>query len=1337
MQVRRESGETRLPTLSDHSPLPEAFHNLPRDCLERVWDALVEEGSGVYLSRSAFQNVFGVIDEEVKVAADPADTPPSLAKYGQQFHPRGSPLDDLFETYALDIDSDYIDSIEVLGAIILASNQLARREKALLLRDYCMLFSVLNVACVINGASVALTGKRKLTSEQEIANCEVRDLNTWIDHFPHRPIPIRVQILSVAPHVAEENLKIIVNGQAFAFPVDGIIIVTAKSGTPATIGSSTLFLKEGKHMLKNKSENDYMAEVLVAELDGLDNVGDETTTCADDEDEEDFAFQQRAKAAGIVAGKEGYEMHQNTAIRAIKPQAELCQPLEEPYRLAATLGFNTTVAPCQVAKGDIIYAVGNVIALESTAQSSSAEEEQSARKVRYFYGHATPVTALAVHPNGRWIFSASQNSRKILAWDTGSLKLLFSIDSVITSSRMLCISQCGRGVFCMNPSDNLYAFYEINERGPTKFVHSARLPLELKLCAAELLNSKEVILAGSHVVRLTCDGSLVRMRWGKTAPKATQTSLAVVPSTRTCVTASRESGHVYIWSNDVCMYDRKLDEPVCAVSIGQGRGAFVCGLADGTLCLLSSRNLEPLPGNLGSSAQPLLQSSISSAWTTLVTGASALLGINSKGVLISMPYSDLMNPQHWQILQEGHGGDMNSSVTWAWVSPSMLVTAGSDAAIHLWQVMKKANQEEATLHKIAQFETAGLVRSIAGWGKRIFVALDNHQIQCFDLGNSGWTAMHTKSSFITCSLARIDMLAASDDLLAACCFKTREVEVRSISGGKLVARLKFDAGVLRKPIGLQMWFGYVERMDNVILQLGGSMGWDTKTWQSLTEIPSGAKKINEFSPQAPASVFSIRNLDTALHFMERMPNVKVDINSTLVPNSQMPTYQHRVIRLPQASESGVNTSKMKSKTDTGAATGANGVICTNAKTVRAIAYHASSASTCFALATDQNYIEVNDYKLNVNGVVQALAFDEEKHVAVSTTEGLYIFDWISGVLCNSVRVANRCTLGLEFVAVKQAGTNEDKCLALVDQQGGIQIWHCLGRSLFLDSRLSRADAGACCLTRSGIYGSLQGSLCHITEPGVVKATCNEEGVPVLALFEDQAGFVSGCADGSLKFWTLALQEIPVRKTDRLKFSQPVVAIFRTPKTAELILQTADGHIYANKDPLQSFDINACLHLRKPPALPYHMAQVFNAAEASPTLVQKQFKLENGNILTVHGAQLSIRGGGTSEEYKLNLDDSTKYIALSSNQAVLAIVSKTNDLYIIDANTVTLLYFWPSSEIVETVQTLRFNNGGNKATTSLYGQVNVAQKSYGASKLDVQMFEQLLVNGTPFSYKTSF
>ena len=49
------------------SLFPSEFENLPRDCVERMWDRWLDEASGVYVTRAQFDAIFGEADSEVRL----------------------------------------------------------------------------------------------------------------------------------------------------------------------------------------------------------------------------------------------------------------------------------------------------------------------------------------------------------------------------------------------------------------------------------------------------------------------------------------------------------------------------------------------------------------------------------------------------------------------------------------------------------------------------------------------------------------------------------------------------------------------------------------------------------------------------------------------------------------------------------------------------------------------------------------------------------------------------------------------------------------------------------------------------------------------------------------------------------------------------------------------------------------------------------------------------------------------------------------------------------------------------------------------------------------------
>ncbi|GBG29437.1 POC1 centriolar protein-like B [Hondaea fermentalgiana] len=1345
--------------------LPEEFRDLPSDCLERIWDALIDEASGVYLHGEAFDRVFGVIDIEVKVRGDTHAASLDVASAGavatHDLMPSNTPLGKLFALFQLVSVPDCADAFEVLGALVLASNQLSRREKLAHLQDRCMLVSPLNLASVVNGASLALDGRRVLQEESDLLACTSRELETWLDKFPHRPIRMRVKVLKVSPDVVEEDLRITVNGHAKHFAANGTAEVFAQTGTLATIGAGVIALRNGRFSLKTtKSEQEY-AEVLIseheesdldiiaprdaaagatgaAEVEGItgatetlrnlgmgkDNMNtapaarkpiEESATlleakvdaAQDGEDEEDVAFRARARALAtpliskMMPGRARCISQQirvwRSAARSVIQQTE-DETAQGPStsRLIATTGFSVSIPPLQLAKSEVVFAVGPLIAIDQISRSTSEPGT-----TRYFTAHHAQVTALAVHPNGRWVASAAADSRKLLMWDATSMDIQFGIDAVVSGADIVTISKCGSTLFCMNTNEGTYAFYDVSAPGRLSLIRSARLSTEIDARCAEMVSKSSVVLAGTQVVRVDTEGSLRRMRWGKTAPKAVQTSLAALPDGRSFVTASKETGCLYLWSGDVCTKHNVIEgggsAKVSAVTNDLSRGAsvVVCGFDNGTLCLVSSRSLEIVPD----SKTPASASETASPVACLTSGASGIIVVTQKSVMWRFSFAE-QPQQRWTLMRYGHG-TVSEPVLAAWTSSDTFVTAGDSSRVQLWRlgpsnVLVCDGTLCASEHRIT---------ALAGLGTRVFFAMGERTITVADFGKTN--AKASGSRIVCSSVAHIDELAASEGYLAASCSRSHVIEIRSIPSGVFLHKLSFDptkAAVSLRFVSLPQ--------GGLALARAQDTAWDTKTWKQLTSPVSTL--VLERDPTTRRVV----PVGGALLIREVEPIANVSAYQG-VRAKELPLFLRRVFRIDVGKTAQASTWATQRGAKTAEVTG-GAIVCTNNKSVKALALltpgRETSEAPILAVATDQGLVQVNNYKLRVEGSTQAVAFGPESRLAVSTSQMIYVFHWKTGVLLTSVAIANEATLGFEFVQVHELGS----CLARVTASGGLQIWRLQDDALILDAKCSRPDVGATCLCDAGVFGTLDGYLRRVDDPDGAAVEHARESA-ILSIHHDKAGFVSADAAGTVKLWSTSLQEIQVRKSERTSFAQPVVAVFRNVATQEVLAQTADGHVYANRNPVDSHLINATLDLPKIPTLAA-------SQRANSKALTFQYKLRGNWRLSVGGDRIRIMDDSLSVMGSFILDDPVKTVALSPDEQVLAVASQANDLYILDVGTMSLVYFWPHAQVLREVEALHFvSEGATSAPVRTGGRALSAMTS--------PLFATLLVNGAPFAYKT--
>jgi len=1322
------------------SQFPEEFEDLPRDCIERIWDAFVDEASGVYVNKDEFEDIFGVVDKEVKVVEGLATA-------------IGTPLMRLFSLFEIPLKAGWADGFEVLGALILASGQLARREKLLLLRDRCMLFSPLNAASVINGGSLALYGRRELESAEQIKGCRPREIDSWMDRFRHRKIKIRVKVLRTGPDVVEENLKISVEGRVKQFSSDGIVEIEAMSGTQATVGSGLFILKTGKQPLKGRTEFDH-AEVLVTELDGLKRVresgdsqgmrqrkwnqngevqvlemdgltfeGDEFDE-GDSDDEEDLEFRARAEACepGYESNHEAFQPEVSAqSINERRFPGEMLKNMDNHIeRIASIIGFNNAIEPMQIASGEFAFAAGRFVVVEDLLHQKPNSSP------RVWTVHDKEVAAFTVHPKGKWIVSVAKKSKKILVWDTQRLEIVGSIDAVIAGPQILSISRSGDKLFCLNKTEKRFAFYNISKLESPELISSDRLPSWLIVNCAEILGEDEAIIAGSEVYRIAKDRTQHRMRWGKTAEKSVQDSLSLLSGIMSCITSSSACNMVYLWSGDICTHSVRLDALVVSLAVSpiRGQSTVVAGLGDGSLQALSGRNLERVQDlKAASGVKPL-----KSALCRLHAGLSGLLAMTADGKLAWLPSTD-SNKEGWSIVKQGHG-QVNSPLKWSYCGTYTVATCGVDQVLRFWDLssLTDPDHKEFSPKCTAQVQLGARATAVAGTSSKAFVALENRTITQVQVGPTLQRGPGRHS--FPYSIPYVDSLATSENMIAAVCLRARLVEVRSIPGGVPITKLTFDAGmaaplsvILRESQGRVDFLRFQStKKGREVLRLFKTRIWDARSWKPLGDEDL-AEELDDELEETQDEIYVPRAGSSCLLLSkrERISYPEQREYTQFYGDYQLATpYIRRVTRIP------ISTSALSSKladfkkdrfgdilggvtSKTQGRLSAFPIIAADGRLVRGVAVHPDWNKAMYAIGSENGFVECNSYRLCVEGVVHGLVFDNATCLAVCTSQEIVIFDWRAGVRLSSASRKSAGTIGMEFL-------NENKenlqraFLCCVNAEGSIERWDICEDTLIYDPEKSILDAKATCLTRSGIFGTIDGYLRHVDDPTVVKGDLTKDG-PVLSICEDRSGFLVGSRSGAVHSFTLTVQEIPVRKNDALKYDLPVFAVSRSALEAEILVQTSDGNVFADKELVHAYQVNSCIPIAKLPNLIFTTSDT-NKKEAFTW----KFILESGKGIRIENDLVKVVGQFVSPESECKLDSPCKNVSISSNEQLLAMCTERNDLYILDTHTAALVYFWPGT-LTGQIDSLEFEVEEEKS-----------QKTQPSRE------ETLLVNGQPFFFK---
>mmetsp|Transcript_14642 Transcript_14642/g.25730 ORF Transcript_14642/g.25730 Transcript_14642/m.25730 type:complete len:1332 (-) Transcript_14642:50-4045(-) len=1307
-----------------NSGFPEQFRDLPKDCIERIWDTFVEVGSGVYLTRAEFDVVFGVVDKEVPIF------PESVTSSTDRMMD-SDVLQDLYKLYELPKKEGWVDGIEILGAIILASSQLSRREKHLLLRDRCMLFSTLNVASVINGAKKALENRHALITDEEQMNCKSRDIDSWADKFVHKKIKIKVQILETGTSVVEENLKLSIPGKVVPFSKEGIATVEAISGTKAIIGSWELKLKHGTCTLKGKTETD-RAIVQVTELDGLNDKGDDWLSPTDIENVREISldrtFGEGALSAEEIILNEESESESSSSEDESDSDEESSNLGENPGRSQPTThkrsganqvldgsvvelnyGMDSEIGAKQIASGEVVYSAGRYAIVEDMLSVKKGENR------KLWSLHERRITALEVHPNGRWVFSAEEESGKILVWDATNTKLLFAIDTVLRDARQLAISKCGKTLFVYGGnSDKTYCFYDISRPGKAIQTFSDKLPEDINVVCLDMLTYHEVILAGSDVVRVANDGSVVRMRWGKTAPKSIQDSLVVVYGSRACITASSASGTIYLWTNDICSRHTVIDIPmeenveekpeqlkrrkhflVHSLSLchGSGSNAIACGLDDGSIQMLSTRNLELMGGGhfkSASSQQQPLSAIPRDPLVFMHCGLSGLLVASSNGSLYWYSFKTQNDP--WSLLKIGHGGVL--ALKWCWCGPSLLCTTGSDKQLRVWkvpqldEVTKEDSRpagdpgrlsESATKYLLmSKSNLSGRVTAIAGDRSRLFAAMEGRRIEVFDIHKSK-TAGYDP---IPCSLPLVNELAASDNLIAACCSKAKTIQVHAFPSGKLVAKLQFDPTEIRTK-NKELRFVSTRENTETILCYGNSLFWDIKTWVQLDAVKTQELLVKKTSPDPDSP---------NMNYIPVVSRSCLLLYRKLVLNDKKNTVSHKTLQAMPKYDCVRNLPIRKP------ANSKFPVVSVNGKSIRAIAIHPDWSKGVYAIASDLPYVTVKDYKLGLDSPAQAIAFDSTTLMAVCTGKRIYLFDWFAGVklavsnldegssTTKSICIAN----GAE--GTTSWSTTTSSVIYRVDGYGDINVWNVVQDQLVIVPGASLQGSNATCITPSGIYGTEDGKIKNLNKSSDIVVA--EHGSCITDICQDHLGFVTASENGTIQKWTTMMQNIPLRKEDKVDYGLPVISVWRNPSNQDILAKTKNGVVYQNDKEEPKHDINVGLIIAKQRRFQY-------AADSSIDGIVKfeatKFRNYAGSIVNLADSEVTVYPAAHRQRIacvkRFRFDHHVKCAALGSSKKVLAVSTVTNDLYILDSNTCTLLYYWPSYTIGCEIKTLMFNSNG--------------------------------------------
>ena len=1226
---------------------PEEFKGLSKDCIERLWDEYLDVGNGVYLNRDEFRKIFGIIDDQVALFTEANNESPALHT--------------LFTLFELPVstkkeDGEWVDGVEVFGAIILSSNQISRREKLLLLRDRCFFFSPMNIASVINGASIALDGMRSVRTDEEITEQSTRELEPYLDKFRHRKVNISVQIKETGLDVDQDQLKIVVPGsgsgsvQSFNRE-DGTALVFAEGGARATIGAWELKLNSGIHTLKGRTGKQASLVVCVKELDGLTETGEE---------KEDEKPKQEGDPDDSDLSEQEEETDHQVDLKISQQQSII------PGVLAGLVGYNTEIGAQQISTGELVYVTGRYVVIENTND----------KERRICALHDNSITSLLVHPNAKLIFSAQVESGKILVWDSKTLQLMYSVNTIARGSKFMRVSKCGKTLFVLSGSrDRTYGFYDISHLDQLTVIHTGRLHVSLgDVLVMEMLNKEQVMLCGTHVSRLASNGEITRLRWGKVAPHGLQNGMCVMTG-NVCVTSSTNTKSVYLWANDTCTkhHTFESDASITSLLVGNGNisGNILCGMSNGTLELISTRTLEPVKHKNDESVD--LQGN------SIVFLANALSGIllatGNGSLYLHRPGSnDALN-----ILKNGHGAGVES-LLWCWCGTEKLATSRRNRELRIWNIKKNPDNSATVSLDYSLDSLSAHLTALTGDNRYLFMALQGRKIKILDLEQKGESIPQ-----ITCSLPVVDAIAASNNLVAACCTSARKIEIFSLPSGRLASKLNITSN----QASTRFLFVKNDKGD-LFLNYGDSNYWDMRTWKSGES--NNISELGELlEPKVPFEVYS---LDGSLQLMRMNP-------PRTEQEEKFPCFKpafHRGVRaIP-------NKSEANSKADK------NSVIAVNGKGVLAVAVHPDWNLGIAAIATYIPFVDVNGFKLHTSVPAQALCFDDKTCMAVATASSLILFDWTCGAKIGFAFLdSSTSTLSLAF----SKGVNDNGLqLFRVTCHGSLEAWILNEDCLILIK--SNDQCQATCVTPSGYYGTCDGSIFSIRHGN--SKIISHGSAAISDLYEDRDGFVSASVDGTIRHWTPTFQPSSYRytteKQDEVKTDPKIItSVWRHPFSKEIIHQTSDGVVFRNsvKEPLDN--INLGMPKSYVPASFYN-----NISKEDPTSNRQfSFKLRNSTDKIQLTNDTVTSFGSNTATFKL--DSFAKHAAISNNEKLLAVSSVRNDLYIIDVSTCILMFFWPNSMVISRVNNLKFEEHNSKL------------------KDDTLVFEKLLINDQVFNYKT--
>jgi len=1344
---------------------PEQFENLRKESLESAWDAWFEHCHGVYVSKPELFRVLAHVDEDVQLF-DRSEEARGLDAFqlGRQNlsksdweGPTSDALDKLY--YLFSLHDGYVDFIEVFTALVVRSEQLCRREKLLMIRERCMIFSELNTASVVNGARLATDGTR----EHPRAIISARDIEARVDQFPHKPIDIRIEIVKTGADVREELLNVRVGNKIEQFDKEGKATVHVPSNTEAVINKWKLKLKYGPFKVKGNTEFD-TAEGRVVELDGLNERGD-GEALEDDEEKEAMEFARQVEdASPSCFATVGLQQESTSFVQSCAPPPS---PDGQELVIGPAFGYDNDVGVLHNNKGEVIYACGRYIVVQDLLNVRSA----GAMAKRICTYHRDKITAMALAQNGHHVYSAQKGSRKILVWDSANLALAGCIDTVIRGPQHLCIHS-GALFICSGGADRSFAFYKIDtlERknagldNRVKLVYSGRIENRYTVAKARLASPDEAVLVGSHVLRLSATGRLARMRWGKYAPKCPQRDICILHN-KACVTVSDEA--IYLWNDDRCtnhIVPHNGNIPLClAVQLQGSTDRFLCGMSNGTIRSYSFRELSDLKTRFGDvepgqelgnppgqpnlpKADPRHRGQI----TALFSSPSGVLASSSNGSLFAL--SLLQKEDPWTLLKVGHGAEQR--LLWAWCGPDLIATTSDDMQIRVW-ILPSAPESDAqrqvmlrSRHRL-MMSYSGLACSpvaIAGDRTRVFVALANRKIMALDID----APESSSYDLIECSLPAVDQLAASDNLIAACCLQARSIEVRAFPSGKLVTKLRFNpsAKVLHS---YELTFTTSEHGEPLLCFGDGQFAWNAKTWkqagqQSNSVFKSKAEKTYVVAPSQSSIVLYMRvSLEhEALHPSRALSKPMIEECSKavrLVPSARSRNSGARPYQRSNLSRAEIRGAGNQAMAELPAEDQLP-VIVADGRLVRAVAVHPTWTEGVLAVATDQAHVQVNDYKLEIDGPAVALAFDKERRLAVATARSLAVFDWACGILVAQTRLPaeSLATLALAFSQTERANddladalTPEESSsslsdiIARVDGFGNIWVWKIGMDRLSLLPHLRVFDCKATSLTSSGMFGTTSGLIKSWMNPEVECKTRGQSSV--LDLFEDKAGYVTGHKDGSVQLWTLNLDAV---HHERIDFGVPVVSVFRNPASNSVVACLSDGSVVIKNIKIAPHTINESLML--PLVRWYTDDDASPASSPDPQTAVRLARPSAANHTIVVQPDRVLALGQPSCEFVFDDPVNLSLIALSTNRQLLAVVSTTNHLYILDANTCVLVYFWPSASIGSPVRSLAFE--GRFARIQQASNFGRLPGMYGEriGEQDVPLFEGLYINGKRFVYR---